>query len=457
MRIGIDGFNLALRRGTGVATYARVLASTVKSLGLTVDGIYGVNIAEQPDQYLREAQFFSALFQDESRPKKLSLRRRLKRACLSSKPRKPQEIVISGQVFTNSFDNRLPSFDRIFNLGSLFSLGARYFKRFGKFLPLVIPSPPDIMHWTYPLPIQVLGSRNIYTVHDLVPLRLPQTTNENHSLYRELLRHCIGSGHIVTVSETARADILALCPESNPAQVTNTYQAAEPWAPGFDLSSQSQSARLRDCFGLQADGYFLYFGALEPKKNVGRLIEGYLHSGVQTPLVIVGETGWRNEDELWLVSHDNRAAVPALSRIRRIPYLPRDLLMLLVSGAKAVTFPALYEGFGLPVLEAMSRGTAVLTSIFGAVREIAGDAALFVDPYDVQAIASAIMRLDQDPTMREELKIAGRKRAQLFTQDIYGARLRALYQQIAGVPVAGTATYASPTDPAVRVQEYGHA
>ena len=113
--------------------------------------------------------------------------------------------------------------------------------------------------------------------------------------------------------------------------------------------------------------------------------------------------------------------------VRRFPYLPLDHLVSLIRGARAVLFPSLYEGFGLPVLEAMLLGTPVMTSNVSSLPEIAGDAALLVDPYDVEAMSRAIRDLDADNGLRSELAARGRLRAEVFSAKAYERRLTSLY------------------------------
>src|SRR5690606_34333560 len=111
-------------------------------------------------------------------------------------------------------------------------------------------------------------------------------------------------------------------------------------------------------------------------------------------------------------------------------YVPSQLLHSLIRGAKAVLFPSLYEGFGLPVLEAMTLGTPVLTSNTSSVPEVAGDAALLVDPYNVTDIAKGIEALDGNEALRAELRARGSKRAALFSEAEYTRRLAAVYEKV---------------------------
>ena len=172
-------------------------------------------------------------------------------------------------------------------------------------------------------------------------------------------------------------------------------------------------------FDLAPQGYFLYFGAIEPKKNVGRLIEAYLASEVTTPLIIVGGRSWRSENELRLLGTPGSQILSGAARIRKLDYLPRRMLDVLVAGARGVLFPSLYEGFGLPVVEALARGVPTMTSTAGSLPEVAGGAALLVDPYDIAAIAAAIRALDTDADLRATLSAAGPAQAARFSIEAF--------------------------------------
>ncbi len=110
--------------------------------------------------------------------------------------------------------------------------------------------------------------------------------------------------------------------------------------------------------------------------------------------------------------------------------MPFSMLISLIRGAKATLFPSIYEGFGLPVLESMALSTAVLTSTGGSLPEVAGDAAMIVDPYDSQAITRGIRELDEDDDLRDELVQKGLVRATRFTPEAYQSRLRTLYEKV---------------------------
>lgn len=429
MRIGIDGYNLALPRGTGVATYGRTLARAVKAMDWPLDLFYGLQVSPKSEPDLREALFFARLGDDPGPPPPLTLRRMILRAMMSPGERRMIPVPVSGRVFTADFADRLPPFDRLFTFGGLFDIAPRYFRRYRRFMTIRVPDPPAVMHWTYPLPLRLAGAANVYTLHDLVPLRLPNTSLEDKAYYHALIGECVRTAdHLVTVSEASRRDILELFP-TDPARVTNTYQPVD--TPQRRLDPAALTDRLVRLFDLERQGYFLFFGAIEPKKNVGRMIEAYLSSGVETPLVIVGAGGWRSDRELRLLSGAHGKRLAGADRVRVIDYLPRPLLMELVEGARAVLFPSLYEGFGLPAAEAMALGAPLISSSGGSLPEVVGDAGLCVDPYDVAALAAALQQVDADPALRTRLAAAGPEQAAQFAPERYQERLSRLYAAVA--------------------------
>jgi len=427
IRIGIDGFNLAMTRGTGVATYARVLSRCLANMGHPVDVLYGLAISPKASAVMKEVAFFDRLEQEGRKAPKPVISTRWWREQIQARQGYRADIVpMTGLVDHRAF--RMPAFDRILNASDIFATASRHFKRHRRFLRLRMPDPPRIMHWTYPLPIYLEGASNIYTFHDLVPLRLPHTTLDDKGYYLRLIRGCIqGASQICTVSEASRADIIRLFPESA-GKVTNTYESV-------DISTETvpRGAELADflrgVFGLELHGYFLFFGSLEPKKNIGRLLEAYLSAGSNAPLVIVGAQAWKSERELSLLKLP-RLGQAGGPQIRQIDYLPFATLLRLISGARAVLFPSLYEGFGLPVVEAMALGTPTLTSTEGSLPEIAGDCSVLIDPYDTRAISAGIRLLDTDDALRARLSQAGPSQAARFNEAAYGARLSAMYQAV---------------------------
>ena len=438
LHIGIDGYNLAMPNGTGIATYGRTLAQVLQGAGHQVDGVFGIDAGRDPA--LRETLFFDRLEGAPQPPNRKQARRAdraLRRwAMLPWVSPMADAVPLTDAVERAAFADRLPAFDRIVTTPRLFDLAHRHFALWGRFLPLRMARSPQVMHWTYPLPIRLVGARNIYTLHDLVPLKLPYTTLDAKAAYRKLAQRCVAEGdRVCTVSEASKADIVALL-GADPAKVVNTWQAAPMPEDIWVRDPAADAAEIAGIFGLKRHGYFLYLGAIEPKKNLGRLIEAYLSLDSETPLVIVGGRSWRSESELILLppesevdsAHGRRMA----ERIIRLEHLPRGLLLKLVRGAKAVAFPSIYEGFGLPVLEAMQLGTPVLTANTSSLPEVAGDAAVQIDPYDTAAIAAGLRALDGDAALRARLSAAGPVQARTFSATAYLERLEGLYRGVLG-------------------------
>jgi alpha-1,3-rhamnosyl/mannosyltransferase len=181
----------------------------------------------------------------------------------------------------------------------------------------------------------------------------------------------------------------------------------------FARESAPRIAEMRVRYGL-APGYFLFVGTLQPRKNVERIIAAYLRlparQQAERQLVIAGKAGWRADP---LVATLREAF--AEGRVRWLDYVDADDMRALYQGAAAFVFPSLYEGFGLPVLEAFASGVPVLTSTTTSLPEVAGDAALLVDPTDIDAIAAGMAALIGDLPLAERLRAAGHARAQEFT------------------------------------------
>jgi glycosyltransferase involved in cell wall biosynthesis len=423
-RIGVDGFNMALSRGTGVATYGRILTQCLARMGHPVDVIYGMNISRHTSPPLREVIFFDSLEQEHVRKEPFPLSRRW---WTDQQTRwsgyEAVEVEITGRVEGRGFAHRMPTYDRILNVPSLFRAAHSHYRRTRRFMSIRVQRVPAVMHWTYPLPIRLIGAKNVYTVHDLVPLRLPFTTLDDkgfhYRLIADLMRQADG---ICTVSEASRRDILSFHPDAA-AKVINTYQSFQPSALAAMRSEEAATAEIGGLFGLQREGYFLFFGSLEPKKNIGRMIEAFLVTATERRLVLVGAMAWKSENELRFL----RRGVEA-GRILHLDYLPEPVLMALIRSARAVLFPSLTEGFGLPVLEALSYGTPVLTSREGALPEVAGEAAVYVDAYDTVNIAAGINRLDKEDATCAALRMAGPTQAARFSVSVYQQRLQAMYE-----------------------------
>jgi len=432
-RIIYDGLNLTLGQGTGIATYTRMLTRIARKLGYDVGVVYATAFTPDKNPLLGEILFFDQM----RAPQQLGTKRTPTRMLNTVVDQfryhftvKPLALRLGEAVINEQFADSLPEHDRAFVARNLFKNVNSFFNRTSRFVNLSFDSRPDIFHCTYPMPLRVSSARNIYTIHDLIPLRLPFATLESKRRTFKLLRDIvIKADHIVTVSENSKQDIVELLGVDE-RRITNTYQAVVLPKKYIERPEAAVANYIDGLYGLEMRGYLLFFGALEPKKNVGRLIDAFLASGVDVPLVLVTARGWQNADVLnRLDEHISRKGGGG-TKVRCLDYVDLSTLLTLIRGARAVVFPSLYEGFGLPVLEAMMLGTPVVTSSNGALGEIAGDAALLVDPYDVDDIARGITTIVNDADLRSELNRRGTAQAAKFSVERYQERVRSLYASL---------------------------
>lgn len=416
----IDGKNLSLRQGTGVASYARSLCKNLQEMGDEVHVLYGEPISRGPNP---EVSFFDVPSGRREGPTS----RFVEHARRFFSPPLPWALDFANSPLVSEYRERLPPADKYWNAPRVFDY-PRFLPARGHFEPVANVMGATVAHWTYPLPLRLSGAANVYTLHDLVPLKLPDTTLDNKKSYFNLLKNIVDTADlIITVSMQSKRDIHEAF-KIKDEKVVNTYQDVYIPDKCLEESEENVSNALKGLYGLEVENYLLFYGAIEPKKNVGRLIEAYLASGISIPLVIVGKDGWLVERELYLLNQrhqDQRGP-----RVHRLEYVTRSQLVNLIRGARGVVFPSLYEGFGLPLVEAMLCRTPLLTSNFGAMREIAADAALYVDPYDVSAIRDGLRKLVDDGGLRAELVAAGQSRATYFSSASYQARLAAAYDSL---------------------------
>ena len=425
MKVSIDAFNLARSHGTGIATYGRILSRSANALGHDISLLFGGETGNSNDPLLNEVRLMDEGRDGKKLPIPMLVRYGIGALGGASTARRGFEVPMSGRVV---MPIGLPrEANRLWNVQNLFIKADIAFRATGRFTS-VANYGVDLAHWTYPLPIRIPKACNVYTLHDLVPLKLPYTTADTkRAYYRMCQRIAREADHILTVSECSRRDIIEML-GVEPHRITNLYQASDTAQMIEGVSDVDIERYVEGVLGIAPKGYFLFFGAIEPKKNIARLLEAYLGSGTNAPLVIVGGPGWGSKKDMALI--DSMAALDTGKRVRWLGYLPRATLTRLIAGARAVLFPSLYEGFGLPVLEAMQLGTPVITSDVACLPEVGGDAPQYVDPYDVQSILEAIRTVDADEDLRADMASKGLVRARQFSPAAYQARLAEFYGTI---------------------------
>lgn len=254
-------------------------------------------------------------------------------------------------------------------------------------------------------------ARQVVTIHDAVPLDHPEWLNPRFAAwYRFLLPRLMQRvRRVIAISAFTRDRLQRLTGLPDSKFVVVPHGLSERFQPQAPEAISAARAAL----GLPGPRYVLSLGSLEPRKNLGRLLEAWRQAQARVP------------DDIWLVVAGGRGERRVFAQLQLSPPartyfagpVPDSQLPALYSGALAFAYPSLYEGFGWPPLEAMGCGTATVTSAVTAMPEVVGDAAITIDPLDVAAIADALTQLCNNETLRAELARQGRVRAAQFSWD----------------------------------------
>ncbi|APZ98188.1 hypothetical protein BWQ93_06640 [Sphingopyxis sp. QXT-31] len=292
-----------------------------------------------------------------------------------------------------------------------FADAQKWFTLTGRQRSVALSHPADIFHWSHPMPLWAGDSLNVVTIHDLIPIDQPQYSAIPRRRFRRLLAALAAKGACFTcVSEVTR-DALIAATGIDPRRAVCTWQPVVRPAGEGPLPA-----------GLEPGRYVLLLGTVEPRKNVLRAVEAWRGSDTGLALVVAGPEGhWPDRAE--------RAAFArelAHPNIIRLPWLEDAALAPLIANSRALLMPSLAEGFGLPPVEALLAGVPAIASNSSVSREILGDAALLVDPFDVGAIADAIRRTADAPaTPKRDLP----SRFHRYGDAAFARRLRLAYDQ----------------------------
>jgi len=432
-KLWMDGFGLSLVAGTGVATYSRSMATTLGESGLGLGLLYGRPVPAGKDAAPREIAFFDSQtrLRQPLLHRLLGLWERQRATPVLAAGVVERGLTTAGLYQTFSTSN-VPACDALWNANDIFGRAVVNMRVRGSMLRVRVEGgpPPALMHWTHLHGVRLEGAVNIHSILDAIPLRLPWATLDHKAAWLRTARAVAATAeHVVTISEHSRRDLISLLglPEE---RITNTYLPVYP--PMNDLDPRMSRERLAAVFGLEDRGYHLCLSAVDPRKNLARLLDAYMSSGIERPMVVVGGKNPNAAPELRLLTEAGGTRSRD-GRIRHLGYLPRVDVEVLLRHARSLCFPTLYEGFGLPAIEAMQVGTAVLTSNVSCMPEVVGEAALKVDPVDVHAITEAMIALDRDDALRGRLEAEGPARAALFSPERYRARLSELHARM-GVP-----------------------
>ena len=255
--------------------------------------------------------------------------------------------------------------------------------------------------------------KRVVSILDLSTYRFPEQHPEARVAFvnTHIQKSLKFADHILTISAAVKGELIERFsyPED---RITVTYLGANA---SFRPHTRAEFNSLQNHLKLTYKGYFLFVSSIEPRKNLERLLDAYLtyranSSAPPLPLIIAGTTGWKSQHIHKRLTHHAAEGV-----VRYLGYVHQSLLPQLVAGAKALIYPSLYEGFGLPVLEAMQSGTAVITSKNSAMTEVGGNAVVHIDPYDSNTIVDALLQLGRDDPALKEMISAGLMRARKFS------------------------------------------
>ena len=273
--------------------------------------------------------------------------------------------------------------------------------------------PPDLLF----VPAHVLpffwppgsGPPTVMTVHDLGYEYFPEAHKPLQRFYLQWsTRYAVRrAARLICVSETTRTDLMQLY-GARESKLDVVHEGAVRRRPLADQGSAHRSS-----LGVTRP-YILFLSTLQPRKNVERLIRSYTQlvqsRNLDLELVLAGQLGWLSKTIVHTARHS-----PAADRIHLLGYVDENEAAALYAGAMFFCYPSLHEGFGLPVLEAQSVGVPVMTSCHSSLPEVAGDAALLVDPEDEEDIAAAMLRLSEDAALRQELIRKGYENVKRFS------------------------------------------
>lgn len=278
----------------------------------------------------------------------------------------------------------------------------------------------DISHFfNYIVPPRIKG-KVITTIHDMSFLRFPETLDEKNRMriIKDISYSVERSNLVLTVSEFSKKEIMELLklPKEKLAVVYNASPTPEK-SVCFDVIAKK--------FGIRQP-YILFLGNLEPRKNIVRLIKAYKRLKKEcknVQLVLAGSYGWKAEDIMFEVQRAEDVVLTG--------YIGGAEKSAIFENASIFAFTSLYEGFGIPILEAMQHGVPIVCSNTASIPEVAGDAARYVDPLDEEDIARGLYNVLTNRDLAESLIAKGRRQTQKFSWDISAAKLKEIYKSLA--------------------------
>jgi glycosyltransferase involved in cell wall biosynthesis len=300
---------------------------------------------------------------------------------------------------------------------------------------------PDVFHANnFYCPQGLTNARLVYTLYDLSFLHEPRWTTERNRVgcFEGVFRASWNADFFIAISKSTKQHFLSTFPHVSEDRIALIYPGSR-----FEyLAAGARPERFRD---LKPGGFWLAVGTIEPRKNYHRLLDAcrilQARDAFHLPLVVAGGKGWLSEDfnaQLHGLEPDRDLFLPG--------YVSDNELAWLFQNCFAFVYPSLFEGFGMPVLEALGFGSPVLCAQTSSLPEVGGDAAIYFDPSEPESIAQAMIGLLRGDVSRERLKEAGQRQAKEFSWARSAARLREVYQEVMKRPKVSEGRFSAAAD-----------
>ncbi len=423
LKILVDGFNLQLSKGTGIKTYGSTLLDAYQKMGCEIGILTDKVIPKSRKVVLDEINFFD---NQPIRKNKIQIFNEFINSARNiagigtSLYIKPQFTEINKK---NYLSKKRGKYNHIENIPNIFSDAYKAFKIFGTFPNINASEQPDVLHLTAPWPIRMSKAKTVLTIHDLIPLKLPFTTLDDKSYFYNLVKKSINNADVILSVSNFTKNCIIDTFDVDDEKIHVTYQSIDT-SSSFKKSKKSMKKFLKSV-QLEQENYVLFVGNIEPKKNLPTLVKAFSTLKLKSKgmkLAIVGSKAWMSEGELAVLT---KYLKPDQYEI--LEYVSESNLITLYKHASCLVFPSIYEGFGLPVLEAMYYKCPVICSNASSIPEVAGGAALYFSPLNEQDLRKKMQDLINNPYKRYELIQKGINQAEKFSPSNYAERLMTAY------------------------------
>lgn len=349
---------------------------------------------------------------------------------------KSRDLKINGQAFNflgrNDIQDSLKDLDINVEICKVMPYGV--YRRVWGYIPvpyhMLFKTKNDINHFfNFIIPPGVKG-KTIVTIHDMVHKRFPQTMTKANlkRLNKDLERSANNADMIITVSQNSKKEIMEYL-NIEDSKVKMVPPGIDESLYGMKLELESAN-RVKEKYKLP-ENYFLYLGTLEPRKNVESIIDAFVlykkSNKDNMKLVVAGGKGWMYESIFNRVEKHGIAGDVIFTG-----YVDENHKAIVYKMAKAFIFPSLYEGFGMPVLEAMALGVPVITSNTSSLPEVCGEAAILIEPRNIDAIVKGMELLSYNNDFREKLIVKGLEQSKKFTWKKSVESLVEIYKELGG-------------------------